>query len=227
MCGMSEPRMLNAQAIESLSVSTTASWPSALSRFWMSAILSAAARPASFTGCTTTGETGARRPVASPQTIDEVAGDGLELDAFGLERSAETLDLADRVQPRVVADGRTAAQMLDEPLGDARARKLRHLESGRIHLGARLHRVAAVDEQRRRFLGDDREARRAREPRDPLEALGARRHVLALMLVGARYQEGVEVRAHQERTELLDALGSGAALGGGLEGLEHAFSLGG
>ena len=50
LCGMSEPRMLKAHATESLSVSNAASWRSSLSRFWMSAILSAAERPASLIG---------------------------------------------------------------------------------------------------------------------------------------------------------------------------------
>ena len=59
VCGMSEPRMLNSQATLSLSVRMTASCLSALRRFWMSAILSCAERPANFCGCSVTGSAGA------------------------------------------------------------------------------------------------------------------------------------------------------------------------
>src|SRR6185295_7604636 len=57
--------------------------------------------------------------------------------------------------------------------------------------------------------------------REPLQALGAGWDVLALVLVGAWDEIGVELCRGHEPAQLLDAGGGGAALGGSFEGLEH------
>ena len=49
----------------------------------------------------------------------------------------------------------------------------------------------------------------AREARQPLQALGGGRHVFALMLVGARHEDGVEAFVGKERAQALDAVGGG------------------
>ena len=70
------------------------------------------------------------------------------------------------------------------------------------HLGARLHRVAAVDEEARPVLAHD--AARpadAGEAREPFEALGRGRHVLALVLVGTRDEKGIEAFVGEQRAQ--------------------------
>ena len=164
---------------------------------------------------------GQRRALAPPEAVDKIARNRAQLDAFSLERGREPLDFAERVQLRVVAHGLPAAQMLAEPVRDAAARQLRDLYRRKVDLGARLHGVAAIDEQHRRLLAHDCEPGRARKAGEPLQALGAGRDVLALVLVGAWDEIGVELCRGHEPAQLLDAGGGGAALSGAFEGLEH------
>ncbi len=71
------------------------------------------------------------------------------------------------------------------------------LEQLAVDLLRGLQRVAAVDEHRGALAQHDREPGRAGEAGEPGEALAARRHVFALMLVGARHDEAVDTAARQ------------------------------
>ena len=71
------------------------------------------------------------------------------------------------------------------------------LEQRRIDLRGGLQCIAAVDEQRGAVREHDRHPGRAGEPGQPCEALGAGRHVFALVLVGARHDEAVETARRQ------------------------------
>ena len=109
----------------------------------------------------------------------------------------QPLDLLRRVQPGVVAEDGAVAERGAEPL---RRRLLDHmpdLEQRGIDLRGGLQRVAAIDEQRGAVLEHDRHPGRAGEPGQPCEALGAGRHVFALVLVGARHDEAVETARRQ------------------------------
>ncbi len=66
--------------------------------------------------------------------------------------------------------------------------------------------VAAVDEDRRLVGQCDGEARRSGEARKPAQALGAARHVLALMLIGTRHDEAVEPAAPQFGPQVFKAV---------------------
>ena len=74
-------------------------------------------------------------------------------------------------------------------------------ECGRVDLVAHGQGIAAVYEDRSSVGQDDGKASRAAEAREPGQALGAARHILALMLVGARYHEAVEAAAHDFGTQ--------------------------
>ena len=67
---------------------------------------------------------------------------------------------------------------------------------------------------------------RARKARQPFQPLGASWHVLALVLVGAGHEIGVDARPPPSAAQRLDALASGAAVCRNFEALEHAVSLG-
>ena len=127
------------------------------------------------------GRRGRARP--PPHAVDEVAGRGNELDAVRLQRRFQALDLGDGVQARIETDGLAARQVLGEPFADGAPRHAGDVDQPRLGFGARLHRIAAVDEQCRRFLGDDGEAGRAGKARQPFET---RRSTPARIRPGAR-----------------------------------------
>ena len=71
---------------------------------------------------------------------------------------------------------------------------MRHEGIG-VDLGAHRQRVTTVDENRRAVGQHDGQSRRAAEAGEPSQPLRAARHILALMLVGARHDEAGEVAA--------------------------------
>ena len=78
-----------------------------------------------------------------------------------------------------------------------------------VDLGARLHRVAAVDEQRRRVARDHGQTGRAGEARQPRQPLGGGRRRTRPVLVGARHQHGVEAALGHQIAQPCHALGRG------------------
>ncbi len=163
-------------------------------------------------------------PLATPDAVDRIGRQWLELDALGLQRLGQVLDHGGGVQPGIEAHHAAGLQVPAEPVLELGLRHLQHLEGARVDLRRRLHHVAPVDQQRRGGAAHHGQPGRAREARQPLEPLGAARHVLALVLVGARHQHGVEPGLGHQPAQLVDTLGAALARFGGIVGLEHAVS---
>ena len=191
MRGTSPPRTLSSQAIESGWVISATSAPLALTVPAMRARLAPLLSPANSSGCGSTGASGARRPVA-PHGVDGIGIDRHEVAAGALAGAGEAVVAVDGHQPGIEAELAALGQVLGDPrLGRFLGDLVRHEGVG-IDLGAHRQRVAAVDEDRRAIGQHDGEAGRAAEAGEPREPLRAPRHVLALMLVGARHDEAVE-----------------------------------
>ena len=187
----------------------------------MSAILSCAERPANFCGCSVTGSAGAagRARPHTRSTRLRAVGTSLMPCGFSAASRRSISAMVCRRGSKPTAWPRDRCSASHSPM--APRATLETSISARLDLGARLHRIAAVDEQCRRLLGDDGEAGRAGKAGQPFETRRARRHVFALVLVGARHEIGVELGGRHQAPQLLDALGGGAALGLAFEGLEH------
>ena len=135
-----------------------------------------------------------RRPVG-PHRVDGIGIDRHEFAAGALAGARKALVAVDCLQPGIEAE----LAALGQVLGDPRFRRLlgdlvRH-EGVDVDLGAHGKRIAAVDEDRRAVGQHDGEAGRAAEAGEPGQPLRAARHILALMLVGARHDEAVEAAA--------------------------------
>ena len=72
-------------------------------------------------------------------------------------------------------------------------------EQGHVRLAAHLQRIAAVDEDDRLVLEDERHARRPGKAGQPAQAFRPRRDIFALMLVGTRHQKAVKLLARSAR----------------------------
>ena len=178
VCGTSAPRMLNSQAIESGRVSTTASSPALARVDCRAAILSAAAIPAYSMGAASQAARG-RWPFGAPYAIDGIACEGLEHESY----LGEALARSSKV-PAVCSQGRSRPRALGgrfsgKPLARLGFRDLDDVEGACIDLVGGLERIAAVDKQGGLLRPYDREAGGAREARQPCEALGRGRDVLA------------------------------------------------
>ena len=100
-------------------------------------------------------------------------------------------------QPGIVGQALAWLQMLFQPgrqglLGDVARRK----QIG-VHLLAHLQGITAVDEDRRLVGHHAGHAGGAVETGQPGQALGRRRHILALVFVAARHQEAVDLAPRQ------------------------------
>ena len=100
-----------------------------------------------------------RRPVV-PARVDRIVVDGNKARAGRLAGLGEPLGAVDRVQPRRIAELGAGRQILFDPRRRRMLDQMLDGESRGVHLVARLHRITAVDEDRRR-------GRRARWPRRP------------------------------------------------------------
>ncbi len=83
------------------------------------------------------------------------------------------------------------------------------LEQRHIHLVADLQGIAAVDEDGGLLRQHDGDAGRAREAGEPGQALGPRRDIFALMLIGPGYQEAGQAAAGQFLSQCSKTLGTG------------------
>ena len=99
-------------------------------------------------------------------------------------------------------------------------------ESRRIDLVAHLHRIAAVDENRRAIGEHDRDAGRAGKAGEPGKPLVAGRHIFVLVTVGARHDETVEAAALELRAQRRKPRRAGALFAAILEGLKWASNIG-
>ena len=164
------------------------------------------------------------RALRAPGCVDGVARYRLQPNALVGQRLLQPLDLCQRVQPGIEADDGALAAMLHEPVRRLLIRHQQDLETAEVGLLAHLQGVAAVDEKGRRPGANDRGAGRAGEAGQPGQPLGGRRHVLALVLVGAGHEEGVELQALQRGPEQRYARGDEGCSLGAVEVLEHAVS---
>ena len=222
VCGTSPPRMLSSQAIELGAVSTAASTASLASAAAISRRFWAASLPAKRRSCGTTGAKGAGGWSVHTASMG-LRSSGASAAAGALGRGAEALDLARRVQPRIVAERSAARQIGGDPFAGRLLGDMAALVERAIDLRLGLERVAAIDEDRRPLRQHDGEPRRAGEAGEPGEALAARRHVFALMLVGARHEEALHAAPREFRAQPRRAL-SAAAPGGNLSAGAAALS---
>ena len=191
MRGTSPPRTLSSQAIESGWVISATSAPLALTVPAMRARLAPLLSPANSSGCGSTGASGAGGRSRHTESTG-LESTGTKLAAGALAGAGEAVMAVDRHQPGIEAELAALGQVLGDPrLGRFLGDLVRHEGVG-IDLGAHRQCVAAVDEDRRAIGQHDGKAGRAAEAGEPREPLRAPRHVLALMLVGARHDEAVE-----------------------------------
>ena len=101
------------------------------------------------------------------------------------------------MQARIVAKPHVRTQGIGKPIVKLLLGDVNHLDAAARGLTGALQRIAAVDEQGGALCQHHRRAGRAAEARDPGQALGARRHVFALVLVGARHDEAVKAAPRQ------------------------------
>ncbi len=103
---------------------------------------------------------------------------------------------------------------------------MRDGEGRRVHFLARLHGVAAIDEEDGTVGQHDGGAGRAGETGEPGEPLGAGRHIFVLIAVRARHDEAIETAPLEFRPQRREPRRDGGAVAAILErlklGLEHA-----
>jgi hypothetical protein len=97
------------------------------------------------------------------------------------------------MQPRVVAETGVGWQVGRNPVRRRVVGQVLRLEQGPVGLIANLQRIAPIDEDRRLVGQYHRQAGRSGETGQPGQPLRAPGYILALMLVGARHQETVEL----------------------------------
>ena len=141
------------------------------------------------------GTVGWRRALRTPDEIHGIAREGLEFDAGLGEAFLEAGNGRACVQARIETNACAFGKLCRQPLPRLGLWDLHDLEDARIHLIGGLEGVAAVHEQGGLLGPDDGETCRAREARQPREALGGRGHILSHVLVGARDEYGVDTEA--------------------------------
>ena len=179
----SSPRILKAQATACGSLTRSASaLPSAVA---MRASFFVADSPASRGGCRVTAPCGgAGRSV-------QIASIGLCVDGDKCRRPRrgllEALDLARRMQPRIVAELHARrCRLASSHFSGLVAASGTGSTTARSTWSLDLQRVAAIDEEHGAILQDDGKPGRAGEAGQPGKPLFRRRHIFVLMAVGAR-----------------------------------------
>ncbi len=94
-------------------------------------------------------------------------------------------------------------------------------KDGTINLLGKLRDVAAVDENDRLAMGDERNARGPGEAGQPRQALRARRHIFAVVFIGTRHEKGVDAERLETRAQLPDPIAAELWRRGDLKRLEH------
>ena len=138
-----------------------------------------------------------RRRLVAPDGVDRVALDRGEPPA-GLDGGGgKPLDLARNMQPGIVAEHLPRLEVGGDPFGRRLLGQMAVFVERAVDLGADLQGVAAVAEHGGPIGQHDGEPGRAGEAGEPGEPLRPERHVLALVLVGARNDEAVEAASRQ------------------------------
>jgi hypothetical protein len=162
-----------------------------------------------------------RRRAVGPDRVERVAVEPDEAPARLLGGGAQALELGQGVQPRVVGERLAGPEIGRDPARRRRLGEMAMLEHGPVDLVGRLQRVAPVDEDRRPLGKNDGRPRGAGEAGQPSEALRRLRHILALVLVGARHDEAVETPCGERPAQGGQPLGAPARIGFVGEVLEH------
>ena len=163
--------MLSSQAIESGAVSTTASAPCSARLCRDARALRRRALAGEAQVMRHDRRDRRRRPVG-PDRVERVAVERHQLAAGLFGGGAIARDLAERVQPRVVAEhcaGLERRRRSSRPAGCVD--QMAELEEPAIDLGRGLQGVAAIDEDRRRSVQNDRQPGRAGEAGQPSQPL--------------------------------------------------------
>jgi hypothetical protein len=126
------------------------------------------------------------------------------------------------MQARVIADDRTGAHAF-QPVSQFVQRLT--LEQGLVRLGLGLHRIAAVDEDRRLVHQHHARPGRAGKAADPGQPLIGVGQVFVLVLVLVRDQQAVEALLGHLGAEQRQVLGPEGRIGGFVECLAHDCSL--
>ena len=156
----------------------------------------------------------------APDCVDQVGLDCNQGGAGSGAGFAQSLRVFDRVQPWVVADAVTAAEIvLDPEIGRCCDEVLEGKQRG-IHLLARLERVAAIDEEDGPLHEDDRRAGAAGKAREPGQPLLAIRKIFVLVAIGARHDQAGQAATCQFGTQRREPEPACGAFGSVLERLE-------
>ena len=156
--------------------------------------LSGAASPASLSSRKVTAPDRRGRAIA-PQRVNRIAVDRDQFRTGAGASLSQSFGLFAGVQPGVVAELGALFQILLEPLLGRVLHQVLDRKNLAVDLSVRLHRVAAIDEQRRAVSQNDGRARRAGEAGEPGQPLLACGQIFVLLAVGARHDEPVEAAA--------------------------------
>ena len=211
VCGTSEPRMFKSQAINSGSVSMAASVLASRRDLAMRSRFDSERFARVFERLGGHGAQGCRGLIV-PGGVERIVRARNKRGAGFRCGGVQGFDTGGRVQPGVVGELRAFRQICRDPIGRRFVDERAVLERLAVDLFGGLHGVAAVGEDRGLVEQHDGGAGGAGEARQIGEPVGARGHVLALILVGAGDDETVEAAALQLGAQ---ARRGGAGLGSG------------
>ncbi len=162
-----------------------------------------------------------RRPV-SPELVERIMRQENQCAADLRQRLFELAHLSTRMQPRIDAELQPFLAMRRQPDMRRLVDEIAACEDGAIHLLGKLRHIAPVDIDDRFGPGDQRNARRAGEARQPGEPLRAGRHVLAVIFIGARHKESIDAERIETGAQCGNPFPAELRRGGDFERLEHA-----
>ena len=164
-----------------------------------------------------------RRGLAGPDRVDRVLLAGDETPARLGRGGGISLAIDGGVKPGIVAEGPAFSELLRDPIRRRLLDQVMELVELASHLSARLKRITPVDEHRRLLRQHNRGTGGAGEAREPGEALGARRDILALVLVAARHDEAGKPAPRELGAQQRQALGVGRRARGRSQALGPHF----
>jgi hypothetical protein len=164
-----------------------------------------------------------RGRAVAPDRVDQVGLDRDQRGGSGGARLAQPLRALDRVQPGIVAKAVVGREVSLDPAVRRVLDQVLDGEKRRVHLLARLQRVATVDEQHRPLHQHDRRTGGTGEAAEPGEALLAGGDIFILVAIGARHDPAGQIAPCQLGAQRCDARTACRTLGSILERLEAGF----
>ncbi len=140
-----------------------------------------------------------------PHRVDWIGLDRNKFRARGSAGLAQRLGIVGSVQPRVITECRAPLEILLQPFVWRIFGQVFDGKERRVDLIAHLQQIATVDEDRCAIREHDRGAGRAGEAGEPDQPRLAGGHVFALMAVGARHDEAVQLAAFEFRAQRCDS----------------------